>query len=211
MIGGIFETIGKTLGVGKEKYFLELDDAAEETAKGIKKSAAAATKTAKAAVDTAKEATVEVAQKTQELVADTTDEAEGKAKSAADNVADKAKETAEAAEKTVAKGKQAATKTAAKTAAKGKQATQETATEDAESPVETAAPAGPSAEDLIVSAIAATAPQQQADSNGSAPEGVKTFSTDYLMTPSRARRRRPGPSLSPFKDMAKEANPRLKG
>ena len=36
MIGGIFETIGKTLGVGKEKYFLELDDAAEASVKNLK-------------------------------------------------------------------------------------------------------------------------------------------------------------------------------
>lgn len=210
MIGGIFETIGKTLGVGKEKYFLELDDAAEETAKGIKKSAASATKTAKAAVETAKEATVEVAQKAQELVADTTDEAEDKAKSATDSVAGKAKETAASAEKTVAKGKQTVTKTAAKTAAKGKQVTETTADETAAEVAAPAAPAGPSAEDLILSAIAATEPKQQTDNDGNVLDEVKNFSTDYLMTPSRARRRRPGPSLSPFKDMAKETNPMLK-
>ncbi|MEM8505588.1 MAG: hypothetical protein AAF716_20850 [Cyanobacteria bacterium P01_D01_bin.1] len=199
MIGGIFETIGKTLGVGKEKYFLELDDAAEETAKGIKKSATSATKTAKAAVETAKEATVEVAQKAQELVADTADEAE-----------DKAKETADTAEKAVAKGKKTATKKVAKTVAKGKQAAKEM-TEVAEAPAQPTAPSRPSVEDLIANAIAATEPKKQADSNGKVSEEVQNFATDYLMTPSRASRRRPGPSLSPFKDMAKEANPRLKG
>ncbi len=200
MIGGIFETIGKTLGVGKEKYFLELDDAAEETAKGIKKSAASATKAAKSAVETAKEATIEVAQKAQELVADTAGEAE-----------DKAKKTADAAEKAVAKGKKAATKTAAKTASEGKQAANEAATAVAEAPAQPAAPSKPSAEDLIVNAIASTSPKQQTDSNGNVVGEIKTFSTDYLMTPSRVSRRRPGPSLSPFKDMAKETNPRLKG
>jgi hypothetical protein len=196
MIGGIFETIGKTLGVGKEKYFLELDDAAEETAKGIKKSVASATKTAKAVVETAKEATVDVAQKAQELVGDTADEAE-----------DQAKTTADAAEKAVAKSKKAATKTVSK----GKQAANEAAGEVAEAPAQPAAPAGPSAEDLILNAIASTAPKQQTDNDGNGVGEVKNFSTDYLMTPSRVSRRRPGPSLSPFKDMAKETNPRLKG
>lgn len=37
------------------------------------------------------------------------------------------------------------------------------------------------------------------------PEPVGNFSTDYLMAPAANRgRRRPGPSLSPFKDLAKD-------
>lgn len=38
-------------------------------------------------------------------------------------------------------------------------------------------------------------------SNGAVTAG--NFATDYLVLPSRSGRRRPGPSLSPFKDMAK--------
>ncbi|MGB5915833.1 MAG: hypothetical protein WBG63_13275, partial [Phormidesmis sp.] len=79
-------------------------------------------------------------------------------------------------------------------------------------PVEKAAPAAPSAEDLIVAAIAATAKGKTLDDKGNVVEAdAKTFATDYLETPSRASRRRPGPSLSPFKGMAKEVNPRLRG
>ena len=213
MIGGIFETIGKTLGVGKEKYFLELDDAAEEAAKGLKKSTASATKAAKAAVESAKEATVEAAEKAQELVSDTEDKAEAtaktaanKAKSAASDAADQAKSAANAADKAADKGKQAVTKTAAE----GKQAVEGVAEEGSKAPTNSAAPTRTTAEDLILNAIASTAPKQQTDNDGNTLAEIKTFSTDYLMTPSRARRRRPGPSLSPFKGMASEVNPRLK-
>ncbi len=41
--------------------------------------------------------------------------------------------------------------------------------------------------------------------------GPHNFATDYLMPTSNGSRRRPGPSLAPFKGMAKEVNPRLKG
>lgn len=211
MIGGIFETIGKTLGVGKEKYFLELDDAAEETAKGIKKSAAAAAKTAKSALETAKEATIEVAEKAQEIVSDTTDDAKDQAKSAADDLSKKANEvadkTAETGKKTAAKAKQTATKATAKGKAAAKDATSEEAVETLAQP---ATSATPSPEDLILQAIASTEPKKQTDGDGNTLAEIKNFSTDYLMTPSRAKRRRPGPSLSPFKGMANEVNPRLK-
>lgn len=40
-----------------------------------------------------------------------------------------------------------------------------------------------------------------------APEPVKNFATDYLM-PSNMPRRRPGPSLSKFRDMARDVTPR---
>ncbi|MBW4466230.1 MAG: hypothetical protein KME07_12450 [Pegethrix bostrychoides GSE-TBD4-15B] len=40
-----------------------------------------------------------------------------------------------------------------------------------------------------------------------APEPVKNFATDFLM-PSATPRRRPGPSLDMFRDMAKDVNPR---
>ncbi|MEM6598525.1 MAG: hypothetical protein AAF635_10175 [Cyanobacteria bacterium P01_C01_bin.69] len=74
-----------------------------------------------------------------------------------------------------------------------------------------AKPAAPTAEELIVNAIAATSSRKTTDAQGNPAEGPKTFSTDYLMTPSRASRRRPGPSFGGFQDMAKEVNPRLKG
>ena len=65
---------------------------------------------------------------------------------------------------------------------------------------------------MIVAAIAATAKGKTLDAEGNAVAAeVMTFATDYLPTPSRSSRRRPGPSLSPFRGMAKEVNPRLKG
>ncbi|MEO0536060.1 MAG: hypothetical protein AAF215_19570 [Cyanobacteria bacterium P01_A01_bin.123] len=50
-------------------------------------------------------------------------------------------------------------------------------------------------------------PVAQASANGSKKTGTEpTFATDYLVNPrlSNGGRRRPGPSLSPFKDMAKQ-------
>lgn len=61
--------------------------------------------------------------------------------------------------------------------------------EKAAKPVETA----PS-----VQAVAMSAPQ---------PEPVKNFATDFLM-PASTPRRRPGPSLDMFRDMAKDVTPR---
>ncbi|MEO0647300.1 MAG: hypothetical protein AAFZ17_14275 [Cyanobacteria bacterium J06650_10] len=196
MIGGIFETIGKTLGVGKEKYFLELDDAAEDSVKNIKQVASKATKTAKAA-------SADVVEKAQDIVENATDKAEA----AADKAANKTKVAAEKAKAPTSNKKSAK-------APKGKKpvATKQ-GDESAEKAVSTpAVPAGPSAEDLIVAAIAATSKGNTRDAKGNViAQETTTFATDYLMTPSRSSRRRPGPSLSPFKDMAKEANPRLKG
>ncbi|MEL7144221.1 MAG: hypothetical protein AAFZ17_17155 [Cyanobacteria bacterium J06650_10] len=200
MIGGIFETIGKTLGVGKEKYFLELDDAAEDSVKNIKQVANKATKTAKAA-------SADVVEKAQDIVENVTDKAEAVADTATDNANVAAKKIEKAAKAPVANKKSAKT-------TKGKQpvATKQ-GDESAEKAVLTpAVPAGPSAEDLIVAAIAATSKENARDAQGNViAQETTTFATDYLMTPSRSSRRRPGPSLSPFKDMAKEANPRLKG
>ncbi len=39
-------------------------------------------------------------------------------------------------------------------------------------------------------------------------EPVPSFAANYLVGPTMPRRRRPGPSLSPFKDMAKQMNVR---
>ena len=216
MIGGIFETIGKTLGVGKEKYFLELDDAAEASVKTLKKSA---TKAAKTAVETAKDASADVVEKAKELTDEVKDgaaqEAAEKAKSNAKAAADKLAAPEEAPKGKAAKAKAAKEKAAKKAVAKTKAAgslTEGNAPEAAPAPAaEPVMPAGPSEEDLIVAAIAATSSGKTIDSKGNIVEGPTTFSTDYLMTPSRSSRRRPGPSLSAFKGMAKEVNPRLKG
>ncbi|MEL6603735.1 MAG: hypothetical protein AAFP20_10985 [Cyanobacteria bacterium J06614_10] len=202
MIGGIFETIGKTLGVGKEKYFLELDDAAEESVEAVKASVAGAVETV---TKTAKEASKEVTQKAKETAAEAAD----KAKVVVEEVSDKAqsavpaetnKKTKKTPKKKAAKGKKAA--------AKQKGAAPE---EVAEAPSQPAAPAKPSAEELIVAAIAADSQGKQIDGDGNVASGPQNFATDYLMTPIRIRRRMPGPSLSGFKGMAKDVNPRLKG
>jgi hypothetical protein len=196
MIGGIFETIGKTLGIGKEKYFLELEDAAE---KGVENLKASAAKAAKAAVETAKDVSADVADKAQSVVENASDKAQsavadGKAKAAKQPAAAKqtAKKAAKATKQPAKSGKQpapAAAATAPKSAAP--------------------APAQPrSAEEIIISAI--TAAGKPIDSQGNVIEEAQTFATDYLMPTSDGSRRRPGPSMSPFRGMAREVNPRLK-
>ncbi|MEM1242270.1 MAG: hypothetical protein AAGI45_20770 [Cyanobacteria bacterium P01_H01_bin.26] len=83
--------------------------------------------------------------------------------------------------------------------------TAETSSAAAEPAVETApSPAAAPLSDpleLIRTAIAASSNQSQP-----APEeeAESTFSTDYLLPNVTSRRRRPGPSLSPFKSMAKD-------
>ncbi|MGB7083905.1 MAG: hypothetical protein WBD47_00010 [Phormidesmis sp.] len=208
MIGGIFETIGKTLGIGKEKYFLELDDAAEESLENLK---ASASKAAKSAVETAKDASSDVIGAVQSVTDDATDKAEAVAasgKQKAKKVATEVEESAESAGKTA---KEAAknTKKAAKTAAKkapGEKSDGKAKTAPADK--QPAAPKVVSAEDLIVDAIAATS--KKADGSGQAEE-AHSFASDFLMPQANRGRRRPGPSLSGFKGMAREVNPRLKG
>jgi hypothetical protein len=73
------------------------------------------------------------------------------------------------------------------------------AQESTPAPVAATKAEAPTAADTPKSALApqpvAVAPQ---------PEPVGNFATDYLMAPSATMgRRRPGPSLSPFKDLAK--------
>lgn len=49
--------------------------------------------------------------------------------------------------------------------------------------------------------------QNNSSSNGKVEKAEKTFSTDYLLpTPSKSRRR-PGPSLNKFKEMARQTKP----
>lgn len=49
-------------------------------------------------------------------------------------------------------------------------------------------------------------PKPQADLQPQVAQGPATFATDFLVNPklSRPSRRRPGPSISPFKEMAKQ-------
>ncbi|MGB3291444.1 MAG: hypothetical protein WBB01_00465 [Phormidesmis sp.] len=202
MIGGIFETIGRTLGVGKEKYFLELDDAAEESVENAK---AVVTKTAKAAVETVKGVSADVVDKVQSVAGDTV----GKAESVAEDAADKAESVADKTKKAAKTAKAPAAKkaTAQKAVAKG-------ASQKSEGSEQTDAPAPAkseprSAEDIIVEAIAAAG--KKTDEDGNVADGPHTFATDHLMPLGNRGRRRPGPSLSAFKGMAKEVNPRLNG
>ena len=217
MIGGIFETIGKTLGVGKEKYFLELDDAAEDTVKGIKKAASKAASTAKdIASDVAEKAqdlTGDAAEKVEDAVGDAAAKGKSTAKEAAAKVQKTAKQASEAGESAKQSVQDAAKTTAKKadqTAKKAQKANEAKANqpEKADAPVQTAAVA-PDPDEIIVNAIAAGSRKRNGGAVGPNGEALN-FSTDYLMSQKKMRRRRPGPSFSNYKGMAKEVNPRLK-
>lgn len=216
MIGGIFGTIGKTLGIGKEKYYLELDDAAEQGVENLKEAATKATKVAKTAA-------AEVVDKAQEIAETVTEEAPDKAKAAAASgkkAADKVEaKAADAAKASKQAGKKAASKVEAKaadagiaakdTAKKGEKAVAKSDAPAAKAAPQPEKPAAPSAEEIIAKAIAAT--NHKTDATGQAVDNPGNFSTDYLMPQANRSRRRPGPSFGKFKGMAKEVNPRLKG
>ena len=203
MIGGIFETISKTLGVGKEKYFIELDDAAEES---VEKAKTAVAKTAKAAVETAKDVSADVVDTVQSVTGDVADSASSAADKAAGKAASKAKT---ATDKTAQQAAKAAKAPVEK--AKVKKLPAAGQTEGAEQ-VDTSAPAKSeslSPDEIIVNAIAA-ASKKNSEESAAAADGSHTFATDHLMPLGNRGRRRPGPSLGAFKGMAKEVNPRLK-
>ncbi len=236
MIGGIFETIGKTLGIGKEKYFLELDDAAEEVASKVKKAAASA-------VETAKDVSSDVAETIQSQSNDA-ESAANKAKAGVKKTVAKADKTANKADKTVSKA-DAARKVDEQAAKFNKKANKLIKDGDAKVKVEAneetgqieataietdkgSKPANKSAqqvisneapksstpqasrdpEDIIREAIATTA--KTPDGKPVDPESADTFSTDYLMPLGNRGRRRPGPSFADYKNMARDTNPRLK-
>ncbi len=193
MIGGIFETIGRTLGVGKEKFFLELDEAAETAENLVEKVKAPAAK----AVAAVKELSEDVVDKASDAV--------GKAKGTTAKAED-ALEQAAAKNGAKAPSKKEAKKTATKKTAAKKGASQNGATEPA--PVAALPPAPPTSEELIVNAIAAGG--KKTDAQGNVIEAAQNFSTDHLMPLGNRSRRRPGPSFGAFKSMAKEVNPRLR-
>lgn len=219
MIGGIFGTIGKKLGIGKEKYFLELDDAAGKSVENLKGAATKATKVAK-------EAASDIADKAQELAGEAQEfagEAADKAQDAIATGQTKAKAAGRFGKKAVASDKDAKkdagkdAKKDAKSAPKGarrQKGKSKNAVAVAEPAIAqktvAAAPAAPrDPEDIIRAAI--TAGTQQTDSSGNVINAAQNFATDFLMPQANSSRRRPGPSLSPFKSMAKAVNPRLKG
>jgi hypothetical protein len=198
MIGGIFGTIGKTLGLGKNKYFLELDDAAEQRLEDLQGAASKAIKAAKETVE-------DITDKAQSVAEETADKAQAAAKTVKAQ-APKATKTAvkaQAPAKALPKGK---TSIKAKAAAeKGASAEPTAAPQPVAAPV-AAAPRSP--EDIIVSAIAAGG--KAIDSSGNVVDKAQNFATDYLMPTANSSRRRPGPSLGNFKGMARTVNPRLK-
>ena len=241
MIGGIFETIGKTLGIGKEKYFLELDDAAEEVAGKVQKAASSA-------VETVKDVSGDVAETVQSKANDAgsaANKAKAKAKKTAAKAADKADKAASKADKAVDEAASEADEKAAKFNKKANKLIKDgdakvkvsanektgkieaTAIEtdkgkkpsdkSAEQVIANEAPDAPAPkvsrdpEDIIREALAKA--QKTPDGEGGKPvdpEAAETFSTDYLMPLGNRGRRRPGPSFSNYKDMARESNPRLK-
>lgn len=195
MIGGIFETIGKTLGIGKEKYFLELDEAASKGVETLKTSAA---KTAKAAKETV-----------QEVSADATEKVQATVEAAAESAKSVVSETEKATPDKKASAK--TTKTSQKTGKKdAKAAASSNAAPPSPAPqTQAKAPARLEPEEIIARAIAAGG--KKLDSSGNVVEEAQNFSTDFLMPLGNRGRRRPGPSLGSYKGMAKEVNPRLKG
>ena len=239
MIGGIFETIGKTLGIGKEKYFLELDETAEEVAGKVQKTAASATKTA---VKTAKDVSgdvIDAVKSGADEAEDAASKAKVKAKQAKNKAAGKASKADKAAEKAAQEAKQKESKEIKEGDAKVKISANEETGEIEADAIETGKgkkPANKSAkkvvankkaasksdqksaapepsnqprdpEEIIREAIAAV--EKKPSGKPSDPENADTFSTDYLMPLSKSRRR-PGPSFSKFKNMARETNPKLK-
>lgn len=77
----------------------------------------------------------------------------------------------------------------------------------ARAPVETA-PAAAAPQAAVASKAAATVPEQTpaavSTGNGNSSADGMTFATDFLVVSTLPRRRRPGPSLSAFKEMAKD-------
>ncbi|MGB3768267.1 MAG: hypothetical protein WA947_17045 [Phormidesmis sp.] len=238
MIGGIFETIGKTLGIGKEKYFLELDDAAEEVASKVQKAAASAVETAK---DVSSDV-VETIQSKSDDAGSAANKAKADAKNKAEKVdkaaskagkaaADKADKAASKADKKAAKFNKKANKLIKDGDAKVKVEADEETGEIKATAIETDKGSKPSdksaqqvisndqpeasapqasrdPEDIIREAIAKT--EKAPDGKPVDPEAADTFSTDYLMPLGNRGRRRPGPSFSNYKNMARDTNPRLK-
>lgn len=177
-MGGVFETIGKTLGVGEDKYFLELDDTVETDIKPLK---ASAPKPVETAANSVKERVSPVA--AQPKVAAVVSQAKVE-KVATDNLSKTSKKA----------------ESAGKSDQKAAVATQ------------SVIPQEPSAQELIVNAIAAASTKEvsKTEVTDDTTVEVQNFSTNYLMPLGNRGRRRPGPALSPFRGMAKAVNASLR-
>lgn len=75
-------------------------------------------------------------------------------------------------------------------------------------PAEAQAAAAPMATSAAPVAAPAPKPVAQAAAPATPAAPVPSFAASYLTGPTMPRRRRPGPSLSPFKDMAKQMGAR---
>lgn len=184
--GSLFGVASKLFGIGKSEYYLELEesktDSLPETAKSVAKATAAS---AGAVVDAITSDTI------------ASDGKEPALATAGGGKGDRlAKNKAPAKNQASKNGKQVR-------ASKGQpdQASKAQPTKAEPSSAQSKPQRPLSSEEIIAQAIA-RAPKSAYQDNSHAAE--QTFATDYLVTPSNTKRRRPGPSLSPFKQMAKD-------
>ncbi|MGB3533080.1 MAG: hypothetical protein WBA13_06135 [Microcoleaceae cyanobacterium] len=169
--------INKIFGSKKSDYFLEFDDIKDNKV-----------------VEKVTETVTEVAEKVTETAKKVADEAPEKAAKATGKVLDAADKVTQTSER---KAKTVDETNIAKKEAKAAEANVKTSKQPKTNPPEP---------DLTESTIEKPAPQQELpplNSIQKTPEGM-TFSTDYLMPKSNGSRRRPGPSLKMFKDMARQ-------
>jgi hypothetical protein len=175
--------IGKIFGSKKSEYILEFDDIKDN--KVVEKVTETVSEVADKVTETAKKVANEAPDKVAEV--------SGKVLDAADKVTQTSGREAKTVDETNIAKKEA---TAAKAKAK-----------KSEQPK-----TNPPEADLTESTIEKPVPQQEKqlpplNSIQKTPEGM-TFSTDYLLPKPNGSRRRPGPSLKMFKDMARDVGRR---
>ena len=213
----------KKIFKSKDKYYLELDEAVE-TAKKVgsavqdKAADVLESKPVQQAVETVKEAADVAQDKLQSAVStDTKTEAKSAAKSAekkVESVASEAKTEAKSAAKSAANKVESVAgeaKTEAKSAAnkvektaKGKQATKKDNSASQSKSQPSPQDAGASSFDPPFW-VAAMYKNSSTNVNSDGTQAQQTFATDNLMPIITNTRRRPGPSLNKFKDMANKA------
>ena len=207
----------KNLFKSKDKYYLELDDAVE-TAKKVgnvvqdKAADALESKPVQQAVETVKDA-AEVAQdKLQSAVGtDVKTEAKSAAKSAknkVEKVADNAKAEAKSAKNKVEKvadDAKSEAKSAANSAKKTVKGKKSTAKSNGKSPAKAKSSQNGGASSYDPPFWVAAMYKKSSGVNSDGSQAQQTFATDNLMPVMSKSRRRPGPSLNKFKDMANKA------
>ncbi|MDY7013573.1 MAG: hypothetical protein SVX43_08200 [Cyanobacteriota bacterium] len=180
-------SLKKVLGIGKDNFYRELDESQEQEAAAQQPDSKATEAVTEAAASTA-EAVTEAAASTAKAVTEA-------AASTAEAVTEAAASTA-AAVTPEAEAQPKASKSKKSKASKKKSAKKQ-------APVEAKASAPQSADPAAIAASAV---------NGSkAPSSVaddKTFAPNYLMPVPTKSRRRPGPSLKMFQEMARQVTPR---